>query len=191
MNDVERAYQGLKNVVWLREKVVIRQSVARVYVFLTTQIPAHYKAMSEGHEKFDVIGGGPLVEGAEIDCRERVKNQEVHHRYVVQKLIPNTLVYYVSKGSKSYVYLNGRTIEGSSNTHVSYELKALPDGNTEVTMVIGIQLESWWTKFIAKLLGRVEVVWKAHQSEELLKLVSLVEAFGDKTLGLNPVVGAH
>lgn len=168
----------MKNTLWLREQVTIEREVEQVYAFLTTEIPGHYQAMDPGHERFEVLGGGPLVEGAVIDCRERAGNQEVHHRYVVQSLVENALVYYVSRGSRSFVHLDGRTLEGSSNTYVSYELRPLPGGRTQLRMLIAIELESWWKISVARTLGRIHVLWKTHQREELRELAALIEGYG-------------
>lgn len=166
---------SLRNAIVLQRTVTIASPPARVFEFLTTEVPTHYRAMARGHERFDVLGGGAMVEGAVIDCRERAGNQEVHHRYVVRELVPGRRIHYASTPSTSFVHLDGRTIEGSSDTFVTYELE--PDGpRTRLHMTIAIAFANRWRLWVARVLGRTASLWGAHQAEELDRLAELIAA---------------
>lgn len=165
----------LRNAIILQRVVLIPRPPAQVFEFLTTGVPTHYRAMARGHERFDVFGGGPLVLGSVIDCRERAGNQEVHHRYVVRELEPERRLQLASTPSTSLVHLDGRTIEGQSDTFVTYEL----DGDrsqTKLHMTIAIAFASRWQLFVARTLGRTAKLWGAHQAEELERLSQLIAA---------------
>jgi hypothetical protein len=165
----------LHHAIVLQRAVTIPSSPAQVYEFLTTQVPAHYQELARGHERFDVVGGGPMIEGAVIDCRERAGNQEVHHRYVVRELLADRRIRYASTPSTSFVHLDGRTITGTSDTFVTYELE--PDGpRTRLHMTIAIAFASRWQLFLARVLGRSAKLWGAHQAEELERLTELIAA---------------
>lgn len=165
-----------RHAITLRHTVTIPRSPARVFEFLTTGIAEHYCALARGHERFEVVGGGPLVEGAVVDCRERAGNQEVHHRYVVCELLPARRIRYASRPSTSFVHLDGRTIEGTSETFVSYELAPVGREATRVDMTIVIAFASRWQLFVARVLGRTAKLWGAHQREELDGLTALIGA---------------
>ncbi len=167
---------SLRNAIYLREAVNTTRPRAEVFRFLTHELSANYRALSPAHDRFDILGGGPLVRGSVIDCRERASNQEIHHRYVVEQLVPDELIYYVSSPSHSFVHLPNRIIEGRSNTYVSYALRTLESGHTELFMTIAIEFESLWQMLVARVLGRAYSVWKAHQVEELNNLVTLLDA---------------
>jgi hypothetical protein len=165
----------LRNAIVLQRAVTIPSSPSQVFEFLTTKIPAHYGALARGHDRFEVLGGGPLVEGAIIDCREQAGNQEVHHRYVVRELVTDRRLRFASTPSSSYVHLDGRTIQGQSDTFVTYEL----EGNslaTHLHMTIAIAFASRWQLFVARVLGRTAKLWGAHQAEELERLAELIAA---------------
>jgi hypothetical protein len=164
-----------RNAIVLQRVVTIPSAPARVFEFLTTQVPTHYQAMARGHERFEVIGGGPMIEGSVIDCRERAGNQEVHHRYVVRELVESRRIRYASTPSTSFVHLDGRTITGSSDTFVTYELE--PDGSrTRLHMTIAIAFATRWQLFLARVLGRSAKLWGTHQAEELERLTELIAA---------------
>lgn len=164
---------SLRNAIVLQRTVRIPSSPERVFGFLTTELPTHYRALARGHDRFEVLGGGPLIEGATIDCRERAGNQEVHHRYVVRELLPGRRIHYASTPSTSFVHLDGRTIKGTSDTFVTYELE--PDGSaTRLHMVIAIAFASRWKLWVARVLGRTASLWGAHQREELDRLAELI-----------------
>jgi Polyketide cyclase / dehydrase and lipid transport len=165
----------LRNAIVLQRAVSIPSSPAQVFEFLTTKVPAHYHALARGHERFDVLGGGPMIEGSIIDCRERAGNQEVHHRYVVRELLADRRIRYASTPSTSFVHLDGRTITGTSDTFVTYELE--PDGpQARLHMTIAISFATRWQLFMAKVLGRTAKLWGAHQAEELEQLTQLIAA---------------
>lgn len=165
----------LPNAIVLQRSVTIPSSPAQVFEFLTTKVPDLYAELARGHERFDVVGGGPMVEGSIIDCRERTGNQEVHHRYVVRELVADRRIRYASTPSTSFVHLEGRTITGTSDTFVTYELE--PDGSrTRLHMTIAIAFASRWQLFVARVLGRTAKLWGAHQVEELERLGELIAA---------------
>jgi hypothetical protein len=165
----------LRNAIVLQRSVTIPRAPARVFEFLTHEVPTHYQAMARGHERFDVLGGGPMIEGSIIDCRERAGNQEVHHRYVVRELVPDRRLCFASTPSRSFVHLDGRIIEGESDTFVTYALEA--DGaQTHLHMTIAIAFTSRWQLFIARTLGRAAKLWGNHQAEELDRLAQLIAA---------------
>ncbi len=159
----------------LVETVVIRSSPRALYRFLTADLSARYRELARGHERFEVIGGGPLVVGALVDCRERAGNQEVHHRYVVERLVPDELVRYASTPSTTYVHLPHRTLTGTSDTIVEYRVAPGSRGVTTLEMTISIVFASRLQRAIARGLGRVYRVWKHHQREELAALTRLLE----------------
>ena len=177
-----------RHAITLRHAVTIPRSPTRVFEFLTTEIGTHYCALARGHQRFEVIGGGPLVEGAVIDCRERAGNQEVHHRYVVRELLADRRIRYesrpatcmrswkASRPSASFVHLDGRTIAGTSETFVSYELAPVGREATRVDMTIVIAFATRWQLFVARVLGRTARLWGAHQREELDGLSALIGA---------------
>jgi hypothetical protein len=165
----------VRNAIILQRSVMIPSSPAQVFEFLTTKVPDHYPALARGHDCFDVVGGGPMVEGSIIDCRERAGNQEVHHRYVVRELVAGRRIRYASTPSTSFVHLDGRTISGTSDTFVTYELE--PDGlRTRLHMTIAIAFASRWQLFVARVFGRTAKLWGTHQEEELEQLTQLIAA---------------
>lgn len=165
----------LHNAIVLQRSVTIPSTPAQVFEFLTTKVPAHYAALARGHDRFDILDGGPMIEGSIIDCRERAGNQEVHHRYVVRELIAGQRIRYASTPSTSFVHLDGRTITGTSDTFVTYELE--PDGpRTRLHMTIAIVFATRWQRFVARVLGRTAKLWGAHQAEELDRLTELIAA---------------
>jgi hypothetical protein len=165
----------LRNAIVLERTITLPSPPARVFEFLTTAVPTHYPEMARGHERFEIIGGGPMLKGSIIDCRERAGNQEVHHRYVVQELLPNRRIRFASTPSTSFVHLDGRTIEGKSDTFVTYELA--PAGTqTRLHMTIAIVFATRWRLFVARVLGRATKLWSNHQAEELDGLARLIAA---------------
>ena len=147
-----------------------------VYAFLVQRLPTLYRVLAHGHERFAVRGGEQLVEGSVVDCVERARNHEVHHTYVVERLVPGRLIRYASTPSNTWVDLGRRRIEGTSNTFVEYRLEPLAADATHLDMTIAIQFPGLLQKLLALLFGRVRAVWAAHQDEELHKLTALVEA---------------
>ena len=149
--------------------------IEHVFRFLTHEIPHCYTLLSRGHERFDVEGGGPLVLGSVVDCRETTANQEVRHRYRVVAFDAPRRLHMASTPSTTFVHLPDRTIEGASETLVRYELAPREDGRTSLAMTIVIALDSVWTKVLASLSG-TRRLWGEHQQGELDRLVTLVEA---------------
>lgn len=163
------------NAFTLHATRVIRAPREHVFHFLTHEVPRTYTLLSPGHERYDVVGGGPLVLGATIDCRESTGNQEVRHLYRVESLVEPSFLQFSSIPSKTFVHLPDRTIEGTSETIVRYELTVGEDGTTRLAMTIVIVLDSRWTKLLASFSG-TRRLWAEHQQGELDRLVALVEA---------------
>ena len=163
------------NAIYLFERVQIGRRPADTYRFLTTMVPDRYREMAKGHECFEVRGGGDLVEGCVIDCHERAGNQEVRHAYEVRQLVPDERIHYASAPTRTRVHLKSRTIEGTGNTHVYYDLAPGPFGSTELAMTIVIELPNIAQKLLATL-GRARRIWGDHQREELAMLAGMVEA---------------
>ena len=157
------------------ETVSIRVSPRKVYHFLLHEMERVYPELADGHECFRPLDAESLREGAVIDCRERAGNQEVHHRYVVEKLVQNKHIYYVSKPTQTFIHLKNRVIEGRANTHVYYDLEADGEVWTHLRMTIIIQMESAFRKWLGLLFGKMRSIWGQHQQEELKKLVQIIE----------------
>lgn len=170
-----RADRRRPNAFHLRQARTIRAPRDHVFEFLTARVSAFYALLSRGHERYVIEGGGPLVVGAKIDCRERAGTQVVHHTYEVRALRAPEHLHLASTPSKTWVRAGGRTIEGSSDTHVYYDLEADEAHGTRLEMEIVIELGSLGKKWLAAL-GGTRALWSRHQSEELDQLVTLVEA---------------
>jgi uncharacterized protein YndB with AHSA1/START domain len=145
-----------------------------VFEFLTTRIPAVYPLLSRGHERYAVEGGGALSLGARIDCRERAEAQTVHHTYEVRAIeAPSHL--HLGSASQTWVRVGEKSIEGTSDTQVYYDLEDTDHGGTRLDMTIVIALPSRGKKWLATL-GGTKGLWARHQGEELDRLTTLVEA---------------
>jgi hypothetical protein len=153
---------------------LVRAPREHVFDFLTTRVPACYTLLSRGHERYVVEGGGPVRPGARIDCREHAGPQRVHHTYEVLALERPRRLHYASTPSRSWVEAGGRTYEGTSDTHVYYDLTEV-EGGTRLEMAIVIEMGSLARKWLAALSG-THALWRRHQDEELERLVTLVEA---------------
>lgn len=164
------------NAFHLCQARAVRAPREHVFDFLTTRIPDCYALLSRGHERFVVEGGGPLRPGARIDCRERAGTQVVHHTYEVRAMQPPERLVLASTPTRTWVRAGERTIEGSSDTYVYYDLEEMSDGSTRLDMTIVIELPSLGKKWMAAVLGRSHGLWSRHQGEELDRLVTLVEA---------------
>lgn len=169
-----RAERRRPNAFHLVQTRTIRAPRDHVFEFLTARVSAFYLLLSRGHERYAIEGGGPLVVGAKIDCRERAGTQVVHHTYEVRALRAPEHLHLASTPSKTWVQAGGRTIEGTSDTHVYYDLEDEARG-TRLDMEIVIELESLGKKWLASL-GGTRALWSRHQGEELDRLVTLVEA---------------
>jgi hypothetical protein len=77
--------------------------------------------------------------------------------------------------SRSFVHLDGRTIEGQSDTFVTYALEG-DDEQTHLHMTIAIAFASRWQLFVARTLGRTAKLWGRHQADELDRLAQLIAA---------------
>lgn len=162
------------NAFHLVEARVIRAPREHVFAFLTTRIPAVYGLLSRGHERYVVEGGGPPAVGARIDCLEHAGAQAVRHMYEVRALeAPSHL--HLASASATWVEVGKRTIEGSSDTQVYYDLEEAGDGGTRLDMTIVIELPNRGKKLLATL-GGTKGLWARHQGEELERLTTLVEA---------------
>jgi hypothetical protein len=153
----------------------VRAPREHVFEFLTTRIPACYTLLSRGHERFEIEGGGPLRLGARIDCRESAGAAVVHHVYEVLALRAPEHLYFASTPTRTWVRVGKRTIEGTSDTRVYYDLADEAGGGTRLEMTIVIELESLSQKWLATLSG-ARGLWYGHQGEEMDRLVTLVEA---------------
>jgi hypothetical protein len=154
----------------------VRAPREHVFEFLTTRVPDCYTLLSRGHERFVVEGGGPLRLGARIDCREHAGTQVVHHTYEVREIRAPEHLFMASTPTRTWVRAGARTIEGSSDTYVYYDLEEADGGRTRLDMTIVIELPSLGKKWMAAVLGRAHGLWSRHQGEELDRLVTLVEA---------------
>jgi hypothetical protein len=173
---VERllAQRRRPHAMQLRDVRTVKAPRHEVFRFVTESLPARYAEMALGHERFEVVGGGPMRPGAVIDCRERASNQEVHHRYVVQAFEPGRLLYYASQPSKTFIHLGPRVIRDESDTHVYYDLTEDAEG-TRVALTIVIQLKRRTQHWLAVATGSTRL-WRRHLAEELTNLKTMIEA---------------
>jgi hypothetical protein len=162
--------------IHLQHSLVIARPPAQVFRFITHQVPERYPELARGHERFRVLDGGPVREGAVIDCRERVEQQEVHHRYQVRAFEQDRHLHYASEPSRTFIHLKHRVLEGVSDTQVYYDLDAHPEG-TRLDMWIVIQFPRLHQKWLALATGTARL-WGAHQQEELARVKQLVEEGG-------------
>jgi hypothetical protein len=170
-----RSERRRPNAFHLCQARAVRAPREHVFEFLTTRVAACYALLSRGHERYVVEGGGPLRPGARIDCREHAGPQAVHHRYEVLAQRAPEHLHLASTPSRTWVHAGGRTHEGSSDTHVYYDLTEASDGGTRLEMAIVIELGSLLMKWIAAL-GGTRGLWLRHQDEEIDRLVTLIEA---------------
>lgn len=162
----------------LSHSLLIERPRAEVFDFITHHVPKRYREMASGHERFDVLGGGPVQANSQIDCRERASNQEVHHTYRVRAFEPGRHLYYASTPSLTFIHLPRRVIEGQSDTHVYYDLYDVQgdaQAGTQLDMLIVIQLPHLAQKWMAVATGSARL-WGGHQREELAKLKRMIEA---------------
>lgn len=152
----------------------VRARPDHVFDFLTTRVLSCYTLLSRGHERYEVEGGGPIRPGARIDCREHAGPQRVHHTYEVLAVERPRHYHYASPSSRTWVQAAGRIYEGTSATHVHYDLTEADDG-TRLEMTLVIDLGSLARKWLALVSG-TGALWRRHQGEELDRLVTLVEA---------------
>lgn len=163
------------NAFHLFSSRVIAAPPEHVFEFLTTRVPEVYGLLSRGHERFVVEGGGPLALGSRVDCREHAETQAVHHTYEVRALLPPAHLHLASAPSKTWVRAGKRTITGTSDTDVYYDLTDADGHGTRLEMSIVIALPTFLKKCLATL-GGTRRLWARHQAEELDRLVTLVEA---------------
>lgn len=165
---------GIKHAAILIRTVKINKPVDCVYNYIIYNLKDNYKAMADGHIKYELLNSEYLQVGTEIDCREKAANQTVHHIYKVQKLIPNEHIFYLSSPSKIYIELPWKTIESKSNTYCYYNFKTIDANTTSLQLIIAIQFDNDFQKFYSTLFGGI-TPWKKHQKEELEKLKELIE----------------
>jgi len=158
----------------LQRSIVIPRSRAEVFYFLTHGVSQHYRAMSPGHECFEVKGGGPVRADSTIVCRERMQKEEVHHLYRVRAFAPGRHLHYASLPSRTFIHLKRRVIEGHANTHVYYDLHD-QEGGTRLDMLIVIQLPHLLQKWMAQVTGS-QRLWSVHQQDELERMRELMLA---------------
>lgn len=162
------------NAFYLNAERAMHAPSAHVFEVLTTRIPDLYPLLSPGHERYEVRGGGPLAEGALIDCAERAGEQRVEHTYVVKALQAPSHLHLASTPSRTWVRVGERVIEGASDTDVYYDLTPSGEG-TRLAMTIVIALPSLGKKLLATL-GGTYGVWRRHQRGELDRLAAFTEA---------------
>ncbi|WP_138995197.1 SRPBCC family protein [Larkinella sp. C7] len=166
------SFSSIPHSILLTHSVLVEAPAMSVF-HLLLNLDRCYLDLSTGHRKFDILNGGPLKVNSTILCEEVAGNQEVFHTYVVEQLIENQLLYYVSKPSISYV--NGqRKRPIKSTTYVQFELDAIAATQTRVRATIVIQFSSGVTKFLAQLTG-TRKLWQAHVREETDNLKKVVE----------------
>lgn len=170
-----RADRRRPNAIHLSATRAVAAPKEHVFEFLTARVPEVYPLLSKGHERFVVEGGGALREGARIDCREHAGTQSVEHTYVVRAMRAPSYLHLASAPSRTWVKAGARTIEGTSDTDVHYDLVEGEHGGTRLVMTIVIALPSLGKKVLATL-GGTRGLWARHQGEELDRLVTLVEA---------------
>jgi hypothetical protein len=156
----------------LRHAVVADAPPAALFRLLATNHTARYRTLARGHECFDVRGGGPLCQGAIVDCRERAGNQEVHHVYRVTSFVPDREIAMESIGSRGFVCAGGRTYEAESNTFVRQVIEPLGAGHSRLCVSITIQFASVARKLLALASG-TRRLWDAHLREETANLAAL------------------
>ncbi|WP_460671374.1 hypothetical protein [Larkinella ripae] len=134
----------------------------------------YYRQLAVGHQTFEITNGSRLEEGSSIHCEETAGNQQVIHRYKVERLVSNQSLYYVSKPSVSYI--NGNKHRPfKSNTHVQYTLAAVSANQTALTTTVIIQFPSSFAKLLAILSG-TRKLWQAHVVEETTGLKRVIES---------------
>lgn len=174
MNTTVRPERQRPRAMHLVHSLTLARPRAEVFRFLTQRVPAHYRELARGHERYEVLGGGPVREGVSIDCRERVSNQEVHHLYRVIALERDRHLYLASTPTKTFIHLPHRVIADEADTHVYYDLTDRAEG-TQLEMTIVIQMRKLATKWLALATGSAGL-WRRHQREELGALKQLVES---------------
>lgn len=166
------------NAFHLRDSVMVQKSAATVFNFILNDLATYYADIAKGHKIFKVIGSDKIAEGASIECKETVKNVEVHHRYEVKNIIPNKRIHYCtllpSNPTRAYIQLMGKTIEGESSTYVFYDLEEIAPEETQLTLSIVIQMPNFFFNLTGILTGQEEL-WGDHLSEELYGLRNVIE----------------
>jgi len=170
------------NAFHLRDSVTVQKSAATVFKFIVNDLSTHYSDIAKGHKIFKVVGSDEITEGASIECEEKVKNVEVHHRYEVKNVIPNKHIHYCtllpSNPTRAYIQAMGKTIEGESSTYVFFDLEEMAPAETQLTLSIVIQMPSFFFKLTGILTGQ-EKLWGDHLSEELNGLKGVIEKSGN------------
>jgi hypothetical protein len=165
------------NSYLMSHTVTIKRPPEQVFDFITYHMAEHNLSIAKAHEHFEFIKGEGITEGAVFVSEEYQEDEGVKNTYVVQKIIPNQLIYYSSTPSLIYTKKNGQWEQtGACNAYVYFDIED-DFGHSKVTQTLVIQMPNFMIKFIIDLIAATAEnnEWQDHLVEELEGLKSVIE----------------
>ena len=169
-----REIPSKKNTVYVSHTIFATQDISKAFQYLINNISTHYSELAKGREYFRIINSDKLEIGSIIECAERAGNQSIMHTYIVEEIITDERIHYVSRPSYVKVRLPWKTIESTSNTYVYYDFARSSENSTKIRLTIGIQFSSAFEKIFSQITGGL-IPWRKHCREEMEGLKQLLE----------------
>ncbi|MFA6904112.1 MAG: SRPBCC family protein [Gallionellaceae bacterium] len=161
----------------MSHSVTVSKSPEQVFDFITYRMAEYNLSIAKAHDKFEILKGDGLTEGAVFVAEEYQEDEGVRNRYVVKKVIPNRLIYYASTPSLIYEKKNGEWVQtGSCNAYVYFDLEG-NSSKTQLTQTIVIEMHNFFSKFLIDMVisGKEGNEWMDHLVEELESLKAAIE----------------
>jgi hypothetical protein len=163
-----------KNTIHISYTIAVAKDVDQAFHYIIHNLSKNYSALADGHEYFQIINSDSLEVGSIVECSERAGNQSIMHTYIVEEIIKDERIHYVSTPSYVKVILPWKTIESTSNTYVYYDFARSSENSTEIRLTIGIQFSSAFEKIFSQITGGL-IPWRKHCREEMEGLKQLLE----------------
>jgi hypothetical protein len=164
----------------MSHKVTVKKSPEEVFHFITHKMETYNLSLAKAHDKFYFVKGDAITEGAVFVAEEYQEDEGVKNTYVVQKIIPDRLIYYASTPTLIFEKEKGEWKEkGSCNAYVYFDIED-NSGNTELTQTLVIEMQNFFTKCLIDLIimGKENNEWMDHLVEELESLKNIIEQQG-------------
>lgn len=161
--------------------VVVNKKTEQVFDFITYHIAEYYLSLAKAHDRFEILNSDGLTEGAVFISDEYQEDEGVRNRYIVQKVVPNRMIFYSSEPSLIYEKKDEEWVQtGSCNAYVYFDLESVPEG-TQLTQTLVIEMPNFFTKFLIDLIisGQEGNEWMDHLVEELEGLKTAIELHGE------------
>lgn len=170
--------RSLPNGYLMTHSVHIDRSPKEVFDFITYQMADYNLSLAEAHDKFEILNGDGLTEGAIFISEEYQETEGVRNRYLVKEVVPEKMIFYTSTPSLIYELEDDEWKQtGSCNTYVYFDMEE-QNGGTKLSQTLVLEMHNFFTKFMIDMIiwGEEENEWYDHLVEELESLKVAIES---------------